>query len=244
MVLSGSTPSTKQQTIEVTRAQGSGEAIRDFLERELPSEETKQAPYLTNVLLNAGARYDRYKARRNDWENYATRRDRLLRITVLAERLASNLCELDILSQDDLASRLDPKEVEALIGSLRFLGRATTNLAKEIQKDGRPRDLAEERWILELADIYENAFHKPASVWGSGNEKVTKRRGRFYHLLEVSRPTSYSRYGKLSLRQIERILRRRRKGKRPTVHQVLSDAENTVAVFKRLREIGMPGADA
>ena len=217
MVSARSRRSARPQVVEASRTQEGGDAIRDFLERELPPGETKQVPYLTNVLLDAGARYDRYTARRKEWMSYASRWKRLVRITRLAEDLESNLCELDILSRDDLASRLGPKEVEALIGSTRLLSRATTGLAKETQKDGRPRDLAEERWILELADIYENAFRKPARVWGSGAGPA-KWRGNFYHLLEVGRPLSFPRHGKLNPRQIERTLRQRgRKRNQPIV---------------------------
>jgi hypothetical protein len=36
------------------------------------------------------------------------------------------------------------------------------------------------------------------------------RRGKFYRLLEVSRPKSFPQHGKLSLRQIDRMLKRRR----------------------------------
>ena len=60
------------------------------------------------------------------------------------------ICELDILTRDDLENRVEPKEVEALMGSLHLLGNVTNGLAKEVQKNGKPRDLAEERWIFEL----------------------------------------------------------------------------------------------
>jgi hypothetical protein len=202
--------STKRQATGESRANEGGEALHEFLLRELPPGKTKQAPYLTNALLKTGARYDRYTARRNEWLNYATRGNRLRRISKLVEALASGLCELDILSRDDLASRVDPKEVEALVGSLRLLSRETTDLAKEVQGNGRPRDLAEERWILELADIYENAFCQPANVSGSAAGPMN-RRGKFYRLLELSRPISFPRHGKLSLRQIDRMLKRRKK---------------------------------
>jgi hypothetical protein len=99
-------------------------------------------------------------------------------------------------------------QIETLIGSLCLLNKQTTTLAKEIQKIGRPRDLAEERWIVELADIYENAFGQPARVWGSSTASK-KQRGRFFRLLELSRPTLFFRYGKLNPRQIERTLKKR-----------------------------------
>jgi hypothetical protein len=193
--------SKKQHTTEKIRASEGDEEIHDFLVRKLPPGKTKQALYLTNVLIKAGARYDRYAATRNEWLDYAARRDRLNRITDLINDLKSGLCELDILSRDDLASRVDQKEIETLVGSLSILSKETTELVEEAQENGRPRDLAEERWILELADIYENAFCQSA-----GDSPAT-----FCRFLELSRPTSFPRYGKLNHRQIERALKRRRK---------------------------------
>lgn len=193
-------------------AQESSEEIRAFLERELPPGKIKHASYLMDALLKAGARYDRYTANRKHWLDYAGRRRRLERVRKSAVELASSISELDILSRDDLANRVDPKEIEALVGSLFFLSKETADLVKQVQKSGRPRDLAEERWILQLADIYENFFCKPARVWGSGAEPM-KRRGRFYDLLNVSRPKSFPQHGKLSVRQIDRALRQRRNRK-------------------------------
>ncbi|MGD0419804.1 MAG: hypothetical protein ABSA68_09560 [Xanthobacteraceae bacterium] len=207
MVSSRARRSKRQQDIGENRAQERSEAIHEFLLRELPPAKTKQARYLTSALLNAGARYDRYNAERSrrEWLNYVTRRVRLARITKSANEVASGLCELDILTRDDLASRVDPKEVEVLVGSLRLLSKETADLGKEVQKNGRPRDLAEERWILELADIYENAFFQPASVWRSDAGPASK----FLQLLELCRPESFPRHGKLSRRQIDRTLKHR-----------------------------------
>jgi hypothetical protein len=95
-----------------------------------------------------------------------------------------------------------------LRGSLLFLALQTVDMARNVQRNGKPRNIAEERWILELADIYENAFCRPASVSGSGGEPA-KRRGKFYHLLEESRPQLFPRYGKLSLRHIKQLLAQR-----------------------------------
>jgi hypothetical protein len=187
--------------------------VHEFLVHELPSGMTKQASYVALALRQAGARYDRYDASRHDWLPYAVRRKRLEAITTLAEGLASALCNLDILSRDDLSSRVDPATTEALIGSLCVISKAATDLTEETQRIGKPRDLAEERWILEIADIYENAFNELPSVWRS--DTAQKKRGsKFYRLLELNRPSSFPRHGKLSPRQIDRMLKRRRKLKR------------------------------
>ena len=173
------------------------EAVRELLARTLPPAVVL---FFTTALEDAAARYDRYSANRHEWSNYADRRKRLTKITDLASALASNLSELDILTRDELARRTDPKEIKALIGSLNLLDEQVSDLIKHAQSNGRSRDLAEQRWIEEVADIYENAFGRPVSTnWMA-----------FYRLLQLTRPSSLPRYGKLDLRQIKRALLRRR----------------------------------
>ena len=199
---------SKPEAILKNRTSESGSDIHEFLVRELPPENTKHTSYFANALREAGERYDRYIATRDEWFHYATRRNKLERITASIEGAASGLSELDILSRDDLASRVDQKQIDELIGMLRRLSKETTALVKQAQTNGRPRDLAEERWILELADIYENALYRPAVVWGSG-DGPNKERGSFYRFLELNRPKSFPRHGKLNLRQVARLLERR-----------------------------------
>jgi hypothetical protein len=204
--------------LDLEKAKGSAEQpakktrehISAFLARELPPQRIDQAEYLTEALLAAGARYDRYHARARDCMNYSLRRTRLNRVTKLADELAQSLRDLDILTHDELASRIDEKVNEALIGSLLRLSKETNELTKDTQKIGKARDLAEECWMFEVADIYENAFGRAARVSGSGDGDP-KQRGSFYRLLELCRPSSYARHGKLSVRQVDRVLKRRKK---------------------------------
>ena len=102
-----------------------GKGIHEFLLRELPPGESKQAAYLTDVLLMAGARYDRYAEKRREWLNYTDRRKWLVKIVKLAEVLETDLSNLDVLSRDDLSLRLGPTEINTLIGSLRILSKET-----------------------------------------------------------------------------------------------------------------------
>lgn len=186
-----------------------GEALLAFFTKDLPPAETGEAPYLTSAVLEAGLRYDRYAGSRTEWRNYNTRRRSLRQVARQAERLASSLCGLDILSREELAGRVAAKEIDALVGSLRLLEEVTSDMLEEVQVTGKPRDLAEERWILELAKIYENAFAEPATGSRSGG-RPTRRHRRFYHLLELGRPGSLPQYGKLTYRQVDRTLRRER----------------------------------
>ena len=97
MVESRSGRSAKRQAKSEWPAQEGREDIRVFLERELPPGKIKQAPYIMDALLKAGARYDRYTANRKDWLDYARRKHRLERANNSAVELAISLSELDIL---------------------------------------------------------------------------------------------------------------------------------------------------
>jgi hypothetical protein len=178
--------------------------------RELPPGKSREVSYVEDALAAAGERYDRHTARKDEWWRYARRKDRLETLTKYAEWTASGLCGLDIITREDLQNRLGTKELEALAGSLRVLAVQTAEIVREVQATGKPRDIAEERWILELADIYENFFCREATVSGAGDEP-TNRRGKFYHLLQLSRPLSFPRHGKLSVRHIKRVLAQRRR---------------------------------
>jgi hypothetical protein len=181
------------------------EGLDAFLARDLPPGSIEHAGAVVSAVLNAGARYDRYNARRLELMDYATRRRKLTTIARLSDQLGKGLCQLDILSRDTLGCLTDPRELGALVGSLQLLNLKSTIMALETQDNGRPRDLAEECWILEMADIYENAFCREAKLSGSGNDP----RGKFYHFLKCGLPPSFARYGKLHLRHVKRALAKR-----------------------------------
>jgi hypothetical protein len=197
---------SRRSTKQEPSSRESDENLLGFLVRNLPPSEIKQAQYLADTLKDAGARYDRYAAKASEWLHYKPRRSRLKSIVERAQELTSDLQDLDIVSRDELASRIDPREVDTLVGSLMRLGREMSEVYEEAQTSGRPRDLAEERWILELADIYENTFR----------DAPTANRPVFRRLLELSRPQSFLRYGKLNPKQIDRTLKRRK-----TAHQAV-----------------------
>jgi hypothetical protein len=198
------------------------EAILEFLAEKLPADQTKQADYLADALLRAGTRYDRYAAKDNQikWKNYTARRNRFDKITRSIQAVVKEMGELDPISFDDLSTRVDRDKLESLMGSLVILGKATGELAAQVQKSGPPKDLAEERWILELADIYENAFSERPSVWRSPDGR---RMSPFYRLLELSLPETFFRHGSLSRRQIDRVLSQRRPVSEKLTHKQRDD---------------------
>jgi hypothetical protein len=189
-------------------SQDANETLVEFLTRELPPRRRDDVEHFARAIREAGVRYDRYDERRADWEKYSRRRARLRKLEELAADLASALCSLDILSHDDLASRTGPEKIDYLTGLLQLLNQHASALERETQVRGKPTDHATERWILELADIFENAFSKPPSISGSG-EDPAGRRGRFYRLLELGRPSRFARHGRLSPKHVQTLLKLR-----------------------------------
>src|SRR5436189_6476851 len=92
--------------------------IDEFLQRELPPAASQRALYIAEALHNAGERYDRLSAARDDWCKYGVRRKKLTNLVALLEESASGLCDLDILSRDDLENRVARKQIDELVGSL------------------------------------------------------------------------------------------------------------------------------
>jgi hypothetical protein len=193
------------------RSYEANETLVEFLSRELPPRRRDDVEYFAKSIKDAGDRYDRYDERRADWQKYARRRGRLRKLEHLAADLVSTLCSLDILSHDDLASRVGPEKIDCLIGLLQQLNQHAGALERETQVRGKPTDHATERWILDLADIFENAFSKPPRISGSGEDSVS-RRGKFYRLLELGRPSRFARHGRLSSKHVQTLLKLRSRG--------------------------------
>jgi hypothetical protein len=61
-----------------------------------------------------------------------------------------------------------------------------------------------------MADIFENALSRPPTVSGSG-QGSTGRRGKFYRLLELGRPSRFAQHGRLSLKHIQTLLKSRKR---------------------------------
>jgi hypothetical protein len=181
------------------------EEVRTFLAGSLPSERQHDLGFLRGAIAAAATRFDRYAANRQ-WEDFYDRRRRLDKIASDAGHLAEELVSLDVISRDDLADRIQPGRLDEIVGLLHLLRAEAKGLRENVQSDGRPRDLAEERWVHAIADIFEMAFREPAKLRGASENP----KGKFFQLLKVSRPYSFARLqGKLSARQIRRHLTRR-----------------------------------
>ena len=183
--------------------------VRAFLDSSLGKTKAKsERERIEQALLRACERYDRYTLRKVEWRRYAVRGKRLKSIRSQAIGVAEIWSDLDVISRDDLEARLGRERVAAIIDDLRVLAREVDHLIGNIQTTGAPKDVAEERWICDVADIYEMAFGKKASVWGTASKKGTKK-GPFYELLLVTRPERMPHYGKLHPKQVTAVLKRR-----------------------------------
>jgi hypothetical protein len=197
------------------------DTVISFLARELPPATRDDAEHFAKAIKEAGERYNRYDERRAEWEKYSRRKASLGEVRVFAAKLSSILCSLDILTRDDLTSLTGPERIDCLVGLLNLVWQQAGELESKIQERGKPTDHASERWIIEIADIFENAFSKPPTVSGSGEDSI-HRRGRFYWLLELGLPSRFARHGRLSLKHIQKLLKLRRPPK-PDVQLFLRD---------------------
>jgi hypothetical protein len=186
------------------------ETLLDFLIRELPPPTRDDAEHFAAAIAEAGKRYDRYDEVRADWENYRHRRMRFRKLEQLAKNLTLTLCSLDLLSRDDLESRIGLDKIDSLNGLLLLLTQHAGALDDGTQVRGKPTDHATERWILMMADIFENAFSRPPRVSGSG-EDPAGRRGKFYRMLELGRPSRFPRHGRLSPKHVQTLVKLRTK---------------------------------
>ena len=167
------------------------QAILEFLRKSLPDMDESDLDFIVTGLLRAGERYDRYAANKEDWISYANRRRVLTRIADHAAELVESLRELDIISRDILEERLSTERLGTISIYLGYLEREGTKLADSVQKEGRQIDLAEEIWILEIAEYFQNTFGRSATELDSASGKK-KNRSPFFQLLELSRARSTS----------------------------------------------------
>jgi hypothetical protein len=150
------------------------------------------------------------------WFINAAKSDRYLRG---GHRLPWRVCEWDGLRlfvvvqragrKVGFESRIGPEKIDQLNGLLILLNQHAVALGRETQVRGKPTDHASERWILAMADIFENAFSRAPTVSGSG-EDPAGRRGRFYQMMELGRPSRFARHGRLSLKHVQTLLSSRK----------------------------------
>lgn len=189
------------------------ERLLNFLGKALPRKPNAERDQLVDALTRAGLRYDHYMQCVNQWKYYSKRRKNLFEIWNASRSLIESLNGLDPISRNDIEQKMGHDKTESLQFLLARLHDEVITVVKSLQTRGTPRNIAEERWIFEIADIYEQAFStqsKPraASVWGP---RVSARhdRGPFYELLKLSVPSSFPRHGKLDPAHVTRVLKRR-----------------------------------
>jgi hypothetical protein len=207
------------------------------LHNTLPPGRVNDASNIALGITEAGARHDRYAENRDDWQDYGARAIKLRNIADWTQKLRVALVDLDVMSRDDLRSRIGPGIIEEYIGSLTILFLEIDRLRGQLQKKGKPSDVARERWILDMADIFENAFAQAATVSGSGDSPTAKR-GRFYKLLDISRPSRFAQHGNLSPKYVKAVIatRKRRQKVIETPEELTAWLHERIRIFTDLVE--------
>ena len=158
-------------------------------------------------MLSAAERYDRYQ-KSSDGNVPAGRRRELKKIAADSIELVSRLSRLNIISRDELDSSLGLEKIEILIGHLLCLYGEARIIYSPLKKRGAPGNVAQNIWISEVADIFETNFRKEPKVTGNNSTSIEKR-GKFFRLLDISRPLSLPRHGTLGPNQVRRVLNNR-----------------------------------
>lgn len=207
----------------------------EFLKRKLPQGAQGDLTVIVQALESAGRQYERYANAPQEWRNYGKRRKNLNNIQERATRLRDLLVRLDPISRDDIEVHLGNEKVQTLQGYLSDLGYRSQQMFEEIQtKKGRSRNVPRDRWVQEVADIYECNFRRPATVSGSGNA-LKEKRGNFYTLLWLSLPEGIRQHWTLHPKTLTRILKSRPKKPKKKQHPL---ARNGCLVVRRTPEGG------
>jgi hypothetical protein len=180
--------------------------LRDFLHRKVGPDSSGKATSVTEAVIAANERYVRHMADKARWMNLSQRNGRLRRIERHTRELHEEVSNLDSVAFLDMHDRLGSGTMERLQWELTRLGTDAAQLLKEAQKTGRPKNLAQERWVRALSEIYEAFAGKPARISGSASGPSSKR-GPFYEFLEICVPDRFvPRLGFLDPTQVRRIL--------------------------------------
>lgn len=201
--------------------------LRAFLNHHLPGRAKSDLAAIVEAVRAAGRRYVRHAQSRKQWDDAQERRGpgehkkgylqqrrrRLGRVATLAIQLQEEISCLDSIFLEDLEFCLGAEQMKELRTSVADLGVHSRQLLEGAQEKGRARDLAQERWIHDMAIIFETNFKAPAKVWGSSEPEGKSSRGPFYDLMKLGRPNDFDRYRLLDPTQVRRILGRRRPGR-------------------------------
>jgi hypothetical protein len=184
--------------------------LREFLLCALPKGARSRVDEMIRAWDYAGRRYERYAETRTIWSDYKRWRDMLWRLISTSGNLAKDIARLDPISRDDLEARVGSEKLETVIGYLDTLAEQAQSICQQIQVAGPSRDLALERWVHDVAAIYEANFRRKASISGSASE-LRRERGKFNRLLHIAKPAPLPQRALAHPARLTRILKRRPK---------------------------------
>lgn len=181
--------------------------LESFLMRELGISQDL-LPSACDAIESEVKKYNDFKATRDSWNSYKARNKKIKSSQEYSFRLLQILESLDPISNEELDLKIGRERFAAFRSCLLTLWSSTNEIltSAKTQKDGRPKDIASERWVLFMADFYQTHSGKVPTVSGSSGER-RKKKSKFHQFLDLARPSGMLRYGVLDNAHIRRILK-------------------------------------
>jgi hypothetical protein len=175
--------------------------LHSFLDSRLPRKARRNLQSIVDAIVDEARKYNARIATKHLWSDYGARRRRLKMLSNASVVLARELLALDPIAKELLAPRLPLETLEKVKGHLLDIRFHADELLRQSPQRGRPPNVAEEIWVMAIADIFEVSFERKPSI--------SQARGAFFELLKVARPFRMMREGDLDTRSLRRALKKR-----------------------------------
>jgi len=177
-----------------------------FLERKLRPDAPSDAQALLKAVWREAERYSDHARNSRRLKGQRNLRHDLSKIANQAPNLRQRIGGVSSILREDFTRHFtDPEKLPKLLGHLQDFETFAADTLGETQTTGRPRNLARERWVTELWDLYETNISTAARTTRKGAKTLED----FYEFLRLSCPIKSvpERNKFLDKRQIRRILK-------------------------------------
>src|SRR5260370_31868852 len=131
--------------------------LKKYLEKHLPNNAPSDVEAFVEAVRAEARRYVlNVETLGQPKSNRPSRRQNLQKAFDEARALRGSLSRLDSIFVEDLDQEMGRNSVQQLIGHLARFSERTADLLARMSKTGRPPNVAQERWVYALADLYES----------------------------------------------------------------------------------------